>query len=74
MVDSITWLVTSPLVFLHRPYGTPERMNEPAYPTLKRGTNNRCAYGAVLCHTSQRSTAARRLVSGSRTGTNSCAT
>jgi len=29
---------------------------------------------AVKCYTSQRSTAARKLVSGSRTGMNSCAT
>jgi HlyD family secretion protein len=31
---------------LRRPYGTPELVNGPAFPTLKRGANKLCAYGA----------------------------
>ncbi len=33
---------------LRRPYGTPEVFVEPAFPTLKRGANKRCAYGAAV--------------------------
>jgi hypothetical protein len=29
-----------------RPYGTPVILGWPAFPTLKRGANKRCAYGA----------------------------
>jgi len=31
----------------HRPYGT-QRVVWPSIPTLKRGANNLCAYGAIL--------------------------
>ena len=31
----------------HRPYGTPEAIVEFAFPTLKRGANKHCAYGAA---------------------------
>ena len=34
-----------------RPSGTPERICGTAFPTLKRGANNRCAYGAGLAAT-----------------------
>jgi predicted DNA-binding mobile mystery protein A len=36
---------------LRRPYGTPARSRWAAYPTLKRGANLRCAYGAEDRHT-----------------------
>ncbi len=32
---------------LHRPYGTQEQLVGHAFPTLKRGANKRCAYGAA---------------------------
>ena len=34
--------------YLRRPYGTPVFVVGPANPTLKRGANNRCAYGATV--------------------------
>jgi len=33
---------------LHRPYGTPMETLKSRFPTLKRGANERCAYGAGL--------------------------
>jgi hypothetical protein len=33
-------------MLLRRPYGTPERAFEALFPTLKRGANKLCAYGA----------------------------
>jgi hypothetical protein len=33
---------------LHRPNGTPRLLEDAAFPTLKRGANVRCAYGARI--------------------------
>ena len=33
---------------MRRPYGTPDVLFKPPHPTLKRGANNHCAYGAGL--------------------------
>jgi hypothetical protein len=33
---------------LRRPYGTPDLLWDAANPTLKRGANEHCAYGAAL--------------------------
>jgi hypothetical protein len=34
-------------MFLRRPYGTPESFVKISFPTLKRGANKHCAYGAA---------------------------
>jgi NodT family efflux transporter outer membrane factor (OMF) lipoprotein len=43
----VRWSLTSAREMpLHRPYGTAETLCGFAFPTLKRGANKRCAYGA----------------------------
>ncbi len=40
-------LIPAKEMSLPRPYGTPEFVCRSAFPTLKRGANNHCAYGAA---------------------------
>jgi hypothetical protein len=63
-------------IVMRRPYGTPERIRGTAFPTLKRGANLLCAYGARRMAAVEWSIPARgdrlRLHGAFRRGGNGC--